>query len=106
MFRYIMVFITAPDYGQAEKISNIIVENKVGACVNIIEDVHSTFFWNGKIENQKECLLIVKSRADKFDKLKEIVSSSHPYTVPEIIAVPVVLGNDGYLKWIDETVEG
>lgn len=102
---YIVVFITVPSKEDALKISDYIVENKLGACVNIAELLQSVFFWKGNIEREKEFLLVVKTKRYKFEELKNSVKSIHPYTVPEIIAIPIVDGNDEYLSWIDETLE-
>lgn len=96
-----MVFITVPTKEDAIKISDYIVEKSLGACVNIMELFQSTFFWKGNIEREKEFLLIVKTKREKFEDLKISVKSMHPYTVPEIVAVPIVIGNEDYLGWID-----
>jgi len=101
---YIVVFVTTPDKETAEKLALKLVENKLAACVNITEQVKSVYFWQGNIENEKESLMIIKSREDLFEKLEQFVKENHPYTVPEIIALPVLKGSSEYLNWIDETV--
>lgn len=101
---YCVVFITVPDRDSADKLSNFIVENKLGACVNVLQLNQSVFFWKGNIEKEQEYLLIIKTRVDRFDDLKDKVKSIHPYTVPEIIGLPIILGNQEYLDWIDETL--
>ncbi|NPB05876.1 MAG: divalent-cation tolerance protein CutA [Aquificae bacterium] len=101
--KYCVVFITAP-VEEAPKIARFLVEKKLAACVNAVEEVRSLYWWEGKIEDDKEGLLIVKTRLDLFEKLKEEVKKVHPYCVPEIIALPIVAGNEEYLKWVDETV--
>lgn len=102
---YIVVFITTSSLEEAKKIANYLVENKIAACINIVEKVNSTFFWKGNIENYDESLLIVKTKRSLFNKLKEEVKKLHSYTVPEIIALPIVEGSEDYLNWIDETVK-
>ncbi|MGC8941414.1 MAG: divalent-cation tolerance protein CutA [Sulfurihydrogenibium sp.] len=102
---YIVVFITTSSLEEAKKIANYLVENKIAACINIVEKVNSTFFWKGNIENYDESLLIVKTKRSLFNKLKEEVKKLHSYTVPEIIAIPIVEGSEDYLNWIDETVK-
>lgn len=104
MQNYCVVFITTPDREHAEKIADFVVDNKLGACVNIAPLHQSVFFWKGNIEKYQEYLLIIKTRLDKFEELKNQVKSIHPYTVPEIIALPVIAGNQEYLDWIDETL--
>ena len=102
---YIVVFITTSSLEEAKKIANFIVESKIAACVNIIEKVDSIFSWKGNIENYRESLLIIKTKRNLFNKLKEEVKKLHSYTVPEIIAIPIVDGSEDYLTWIDETVK-
>ncbi len=102
---YIVVFITVPNENEGKKIANYIVENKLGACVNIVSKINSIYYWQGNIENDEEYLLIIKTRKDKFDELVKEVKKLHSYTVPEIIAMPILLGSDDYLKWIDETLD-
>ncbi|MGC9080528.1 divalent-cation tolerance protein CutA [Sulfurihydrogenibium sp.] len=102
---YIVVFITTSSLEEAKKIANHLVENKIAACINIVEKINSTFFWKGNIENYDESLLIVKTKRSLFNKLKEEVKKLHSYTVPEIIAIPIVEGSEDYLNWIDETVK-
>lgn len=103
MDRYYVVFITAPK-DRALEIAETIVYGKLGACVNIVEEVSSIYWWKGSVERDKESLLIVKTTLSKFEELILKVKSIHPYTVPEIIALPIVSGNPDYLKWIEESV--
>lgn len=103
-FQYVVVLITTPaDRGQ--EIANFIIENRLGACVNIVPEVSSIYWWKGNIEKDRESLLIVKTSRARFSELKERVKEIHPYTVPEIIALPIIEGNEDYLIWIDENVK-
>ena len=103
-FQYVVVLITTPaDRGQ--EIANFIIENRLGACVNIVHEVSSIYWWKGNIEKDRESLLIVKTSRARFSELKERVKEIHPYTVPEIIALPIIEGNEDYLIWIDENVK-
>ena len=104
-FKYIVVFITVPDLESGKNIAESIIEKKLGACVNISPKINSIYFWQGNIERDDEHLLIIKTREDRFDDLKKEVKKIHPYTVPEIIAMPIVLGSEDYLNWIDETLD-
>jgi periplasmic divalent cation tolerance protein len=101
---YIVVLITVPPE-KAEELAGEIISGKLGACVNIVPEVNSIYWWKGKIERDKESLLVVKTSAEKFRELKERVKNLHPYTVPEIIALPIVAGNEDYLEWIEESLE-
>ncbi len=104
-YKYIVIFITVPSLEVGKNIADLIVEKKLGACVNITSEINSVYFWNGNIEKDDEHLLIIKSRKDKFKELEEEVKKVHPYTVPEIIAMPIILGSNNYLNWIDETLD-
>jgi len=102
-FKHVVVFITVPP-DKAEEVARVIVEERLGACVNIVREVRSLYWWQGKVEDDKESLLIVKTRADALDRLIQRVKEVHPYTVPEIIALPIVAGNADYLQWVDSEV--
>ena len=104
-YKYIVIFVTVPSKEIGEKIANLIVEKRLGACVNITENIKSIYFWKGNIERDNEHLLIIKSRKDKFYELEREIKDTHPYTVPEIIAMPILLGSKDYLNWIDETLD-
>ena len=101
---YYVVLITAP-VDKGEELANFIIESKLGACVNVVKEVNSIYWWKGNIERDKESLLIVKTSASKFKELVEKVKEKHPYTVPEIIALPIVGGNPDYLSWIDDSLK-
>jgi len=100
---FIMVFITAGSIEEAEKIGKGLVEEKLAACANIVQPVKSIFFWEGKLCEEKEALMIVKSRHELFKPLMDYVKKNHSYKVPEIIAVPIIAGLPDYLAWIDES---
>lgn len=100
---YLVVLITTP-VDKGEEIANFIVENKLGACVNVVPEVSSVYWWKGNIERDKEALLVVKTSIGKFRELLRKVKEIHPYTVPEIIALPIVAGNEDYLKWIEDSL--
>ncbi len=100
---YVVVLITIP-VEKGQELTDFIVENKLGACVNVVPEVSSVYWWKGKVEKDKEALLVVKTLASKFGQLVEKVKEVHPYTVPEIIALPIVAGNEDYLRWIEESI--
>ena len=99
MSDFLVVYITA-SRENAVDLASALVDEKLAACVNRIPGVESTYTWEGKVERDTEDLLIVKTRADLFDQLKERVQALHAYDVPEIIAVPVVEGSESYLEWM------
>jgi periplasmic divalent cation tolerance protein len=98
----IVVFITASNEDQAARIAKALVEAKLAGCVNIIRNIRSIYSWDGKIEDEPEVLMIVKTRKPLFDDLIKKVKELHSYTVPEIIALPIVEGSEDYLKWLIE----
>jgi periplasmic divalent cation tolerance protein len=101
----LVVYITAPNEEEAAKIAQALVEERLAGCVNIIKDVRSIYSWQGKIEDERELLMIVKTRPELFSLLKTRVKELHSYTVPEIIAQPVVDGSEEYLAWLRETTK-
>ena len=101
---HIAVFITAPNKKEARKIARALIEKKLAACVNIIENIESVFRWEGKIDTAKEAMLVIKSKKTALAAIIKLVKSLHSYQVPEIIALPVAGGDAPYLRWIDEFV--
>ena len=101
---YIVIFVTASGVEEAEKISSKLIENKLAACVNMIDGVKSVFWWQGKLDNTKEVLLMIKSKKSKLPQIIKLVKSLHSYDLPEIIALPVIAGEKSYLRWIDESL--
>ncbi len=97
-----VVFITAPDEETGVKIARMLVERKLAACVNIVKNVRSIYFWQDKVQDEPEVLLVIKTKEYLFDKLKEEVEKVHPYTVPEIIGFPIEKSAEKYAKWWDE----
>ncbi|HNX81093.1 MAG TPA: divalent-cation tolerance protein CutA [Candidatus Omnitrophota bacterium] len=101
---YIIVLITTANKEEANKIAYALLTNKVAACVNMIDSVESAYWWQGKIETGKEVLLVAKTKTAKFNAIVKLVKALHSYTVPEIIAVPIVSGEQSYLRWLDESL--
>ena len=100
-----VVLLTAQDQKQAEQISKMLLEEHLAACVNIIPQILSRYWWQGKIETAKESLLIVKTKKSVLKQLIKKVRAIHSYTVPEIIALPIEDGNPDYLNWITESLK-
>ncbi|MCX7989394.1 MAG: divalent-cation tolerance protein CutA [Aquificaceae bacterium] len=100
---YYVVFITVP-VERSKELAEYIIQKRLGACVNVVPEVNSIYWWKGNIERDRESLLVVKTSAKKFEELLRGVKSIHPYTVPEIIALPIVAGNEDYLRWIDDSL--
>lgn len=98
----IIVFITASNEDEAARIARALVEARLAACVNLIRNIRSVYSWQGKIEDEAEVLMIAKTRRSLFDALSKKVKELHSYTVPEIIALPIVAGSADYLNWLKE----
>jgi periplasmic divalent cation tolerance protein len=105
MTEYIVILITCPSVEEAEKIARALISDKLIACGNMISGVNSLFFWQGKVSNETETLIIAKSIKRLFPLIVDKVKSLHAYTIPEIIALPLIEGSTEYLRWIEETVQ-
>jgi len=97
---FIVVFVTTSSEEEAEKIAKALVEEHLAGCVNILSKIKSIYFWEGKVCEDSEVLLIIKTRTEKFESLKEKITSLHSYQVPEIIALPIEKGSTTYLDWL------
>lgn len=102
---YILVFVTTSTLKEANCIARYLLKKRLAACVNIISDINSIFRWKEKLERASEHLLIIKSRRVLLDKLISSVKKLHSYEVPEVIALPLIGGNNDFLKWIKESVK-
>jgi periplasmic divalent cation tolerance protein len=102
---HIVVFVTASSSEEASKIAESLLQQRKAACVNIVSGVASSFWWKGKIDSAQELLLVIKTRASMLPKVVALVKEVHSYEVPEIIALPIVGGNDDYLRWIGNEVK-
>lgn len=101
---HIVVFVTAKDKQEAQKIARRLVEDKLIACANIVDGVKSVFWWQGKTDEADETLLIMKSEKRLFKKIAAAVKALHSYDLPEVIALPIVEGSADYLKWMKESL--
>ncbi|MCS7259525.1 MAG: divalent-cation tolerance protein CutA [Anaerolineae bacterium] len=101
---HIVVLITAPSREIARQIADALLDKKLVACVNLIAPVESRYVWKGERCTDEEVLLLAKTRAALFaTQLVPTVKALHPYEVPEIIALPILMGAADYLAWIDES---
>ena len=101
---YIVVFITANGTEEAQKIAQSLLKGRRAACINIIPEVDSHFWWEDKLDSASESLLVIKTRASLLPEIVDSVKKMHSNTVPEIIALPIIGGNQDYLDWIDNEV--
>lgn len=103
--RTVAVLITCPTTRIAKRIGAALVARRLAACVNIVPGVESLFWWKGKVDRAKEVLLIAKTTAAMFERLRRCVVSMHPYDVPEVIAIQLSAGHAAYLAWISASVQ-
>lgn len=98
--KYIIVLMTASTKDEANKVIRVLLEEKQIVCANIIENISSLFWWNGKIEEEKEVLVIMKSTRIHFEKLSKRIMELHSYDIPEILSIPIENGSSSYLDWM------
>ena len=102
--KYIIVLVTAADDDEARLIAKVLLEQKKAACVNIMSGIVSLFWWQDKIDQASESLLVIKTGKSLLDEVVALVKEMHSYENPEIIALPVAGGSSRYLDWIDKEV--
>jgi len=102
--RYRVVLITAPRGKRAEVLAKGLVAERLAACVNVVPGVVSHYRWQGRLHRDAECLLIAKTTGARLPALERWVRTHHPYTVPEVLALPVTAGAKTYLGWLAEQV--
>ena len=100
----IVVFITAANSEEAARLADMLLERRLAACVQILPEMESVYRWQGKIERQKEVLLIAKTTKSRFDELESKVRAIHSYETPEIVALPLAAVSPPYLEWLNSSV--
>lgn len=99
----VVVLVTCSSADEAAKVAHAIVEQKLAACANLVPGIRSIYRWEGKVQDEQEALLIIKTTRARFAALRAAVEKLHSYSTPEIIALPIVEGAEKYLKWIEES---
>lgn len=100
----VVILVTCANKREARRIARGLVEQRLVACVNIVDEIKSIFWWQKEIDSANEVLLIAKSKRSLIQKIIKQVKSLHSYQTPEIIALPVVGGNQDYISWINESL--
>ncbi|XVX20755.1 divalent-cation tolerance protein CutA [Actinomycetota bacterium] len=104
MTQTLEVHISAPDSATAERLARLLVEERLAACAQVLPDMTSYYRWDGVVQADPECLILVKTTAARFDELAARVEQEHPYETPEVVAVPIVAANEAYAAWLAEAV--
>ncbi len=96
----IIALVTFPEE-KAEEFSKLLLSERVCACVNVLKGVNSFYWWETKLENSCEAILIIKTKEALFPKLKRLILNNHPYSIPEIISLKIDQAHQAYLEWIN-----
>lgn len=101
----VVIYCTVPNKKIAKDITRVLMKHKLAACVSMIDNVKSVFSWDGEICEEKEIMLMIKTRRANYGKVKLVIEDLHSYSVPEIIALPIVDCSEDYLKWLVKETE-
>ncbi len=96
----LIVITTTPNASEAESLAEMIVSQKLAACVQILPSITSVYVWEGQMRREPEHLLLIKTLAEKYDDLRDFITANHSYDVPEIVAIDAEKVSEGYLAWI------
>jgi periplasmic divalent cation tolerance protein len=102
----VLILSTVPDAAEAERLSRVLIEEGLAACVSRIPGMESVYRWQGAVENSTEVLLLIKTHSGRADSIIRRLEELHSYDVPEILVFPVAGGASSYLAWIRDTVDG
>lgn len=102
----IVIFVAVGNSSDAALLAKSLVEKRLAACANLIPGITSWYWWEGRVNQDQEVLLMIKTSRDKFAALEKEVLRLHSYAVPEIIALQIVEGSKNYLNWIEESLKG
>jgi len=100
----VAVYVTCKNANEADVIGQAVVRERLAACATVVPGAHSFYRWKGKLEHADECVLLLKTRQSLVAKLAKRIKELHSYEVPCIVAMPVVAGDEGYLKWVSDEV--
>ncbi len=98
----LVILTTTPNIEEAENLAQKIVESKLAACVQILPQMKSVYFWDGKIQTDTEHLLLIKTLDEKFDELEQFIQANHSYDTPEIVALSAEKVSASYLNWMND----
>jgi len=97
---FIQVITSVDSREKAEEIARKLLEGRLAACVQVLGPMRSRYWWEGKLEEAEEWLCLIKAKATDYARIESAIKAAHPYTVPEILAMPIAKGNPDYLEWL------
>ncbi len=101
----LLVYITSASKQEASAIATLLIEQKLAACVNILPETTSIYFWDNKVQKTEEVILFAKTTENTFERLQKKVQEFHSYETPCIIAIPITNSNPNFLTWVEKTLE-
>ena len=101
----ILIISTAPSISEAEKIAEILVNNKLAACCNIIPAIKSVYRWEGELKKEEEVMLHIKTIQQLEEEVISMIKQNHSYSVPEIIVLEIISGSEEYLNWLRSSLQ-
>ena len=99
-----VVLVTAGSLREAQGLARIVLKERLAACVNLIPNIQSWYWWKGRVASGKEVLLLIKTTRASLNVLCQVLKSHHSYEIPEFIALPITHGNLAYLRWLKENI--
>ncbi len=103
---HLLVMTTCADGEAADQLAAVLVRESLAACVNTVRNITSTYRWDGRIQQDSEALLLIKTTAERFPALEQAIQANHSYEVPEVIALPINGGSTAYLDWLSASTGG
>jgi periplasmic divalent cation tolerance protein len=103
--KYLLVLTTVANSQQANQLATLLVKHKLAACVNILPQLSSVYEWQDQLVQTEEFLLLIKTLNSKYQAVENMLKHHHPYTLPEIVGLPITKGSDNYLAWLGSTLE-
>lgn len=102
---YLLVIVSVPNITVARKLVAVTLKHRLAACVQVTEQVRSTYWWQGVLTSSRERICIFKTTSEHYPKLEQVIKKVHPYENPEILALPIVTGSEEYLRWLTQELK-
>ncbi|XP_055704240.1 protein CutA homolog [Phlebotomus papatasi] len=99
-----VAFVTTPNEALAKKLAHLLLNQKLAACINIVPQITSIYDWEGKINEDSEVLMMIKTRTNRVDEICKVIRDNHSYSVAEVISLPIDNGNPPYMEWLSKSV--